>query len=131
MMSEESKEKGILNAQFISECVAYTIYNQGYAQMCNILETILPHDGDNGELEQLEAVKRIVRFVFSQITKDVSNLIKDVLDDWEQEVEVGGELTPGEAEQIRKEYKEVEEALSIRGINQPITKYCGELGYKR
>jgi len=102
LMDKQSEVKGIIDAQWIAECVGQTIYDSGKAQIFNVLEAVMPCDN------QLAATKRVVQNILSSMVKSVSDDLRAILCDWQQEVIAGGELSPEEEEQARKEYEEIQ-----------------------
>lgn len=86
-MEKQSEVKGIIDAQILAELIGQTIYNQGKAQIFNILEAVMLPD------ERLKATKRLVQNILSSITKDVADELRDILGDWQIEVIAGEKLS--------------------------------------
>jgi len=105
LVDKQSEVTGTLDAQWLAECVGQTIYNTGKAQIFNVLEAVMPKS------EQLTATKRIVQNILTSITKDVADQLREILDDWKMIVAAGGEVSPEDEAQARKEYEEIQEII--------------------
>ena len=106
-----SEIKGFYTAEQLALDVASIIYNQGKAQIFNILESQIEN-----ETRQF-ACKRLVQTILTNIGKDVKQLIANVLGDWQEEVSVDSDsvLTGSEKEEAKKEYREdVERFTELR-----------------
>ncbi len=92
---------GIMNAESLALDITDMIYKQGKAKILNVLESQIDND------QKLRACKRIVEDILTNLSRDVSDFLMAILGDWETEVTGGGELTPEEEAQARKEYEEL------------------------
>ena len=107
-LSEETV-KGTIDAEWLAVEVAGLVYNSGKANIFNILESIYEDEYD----PRLRANKKLAENIISGIGKRVSELIRDTLGDWQVEVEAGGEVSPEDAAETRREY---EEARKVAGL---------------
>jgi len=109
-----SKEtvKGIIDAEWLAVEVAGLIYNSGKANIFNILESIYEDEYD----PRLRANKKLAENIISGIGKRASELIRDALGDWKVEVEVGGEVSPGDAAEAKREYNEARNVIGLPPI---------------
>ena len=100
-----SEEKVIIDAEWLATEVAGIIYDQSKARIFNVLESQL----DQGS--KLNATKKITQDIITEVTRNAANLIRDVLRDWQDEVEPGPEvdLTPDELDELKQNYQEIEE----------------------
>jgi len=102
----EDKVKGIINAQVVCVDVADIIYNQGKAKIFNVLESQL-------EGQRLHASKRIVEDIISQICRDTAGYLKDILGDWQMEVEAGGVLEGQVAIEAQQAFQKVKDIIRM------------------
>ena len=103
-MSE--KVKGIINAQVVCIDVADIMYNPGKAQIFNVLESQLDEP-------RLRATKRITEDIITHICRDVSGYLKDILGDWEIEVEAGGKLDEQTAIEAQQAFQKVKDIIRM------------------
>lgn len=104
-----SEVKAVINADWLATQIADSVYRQSKARVFNVLESQLS-DGDEIQRPKLDACKRIVGDILSDIARDSARLIRDTLGDWEQEITAGGYVSYEDAEKARKAY---EETISI------------------
>ena len=97
--------KATINAKWLATEVGQIIYRQGKAKVLNVLESQID------DRTKLGASKRIVEDILANITRDVGSFISEVLGDWEEEVEAGGEVSDEEYLETMKEYEEIENIL--------------------
>ena len=97
--------KATINAKWLATEVGQIIYRQGKAKVFNVLESQID------DRTKLGASKRIVEDILANITRDVGSFISEVLGDWEEEVEAGGEVSDEEYLETMKEYEEIENIL--------------------
>ena len=109
-MSEDTI-KATINAEWLATEVAGMIYNNGKAKIFNLLESQINPEINMGQNARLAACKRIAEDNLSNIAKSAADFIRDMLGDWEQEVEAGGEVSEEDAAEALKEYKEVQRIL--------------------
>jgi hypothetical protein len=105
LVSEQGEVKGVFDTESLANLVGQTIYNQGKAKIFNILEAAMPQNN------QLAATKRVSQNILSSIAKDVADQLREVLGDWQQEVTAGGEVSPEDEKQARKEYEEIKQII--------------------
>jgi len=102
---DKSEFESVVDAEWLATAVAQTIYSRAKGKIFTVLESQI----DKGQ--KLEASKHITQDIIAGISKDVANFIKDVLGDWQQEVIAGGECSPEDEKQARKEYDEIQEII--------------------
>ena len=108
------KQRTVINAEWLATEVASIIFNQGKAKLFNVLESQIDTDiSATLETRRLRATKRITEDIISGIAKNVANLIRDALHDWEEEVEIGpdADLTPEEIQALKEEYGDIDKIL--------------------
>jgi len=105
MDEKQSEVNGVFDIECLCQCIGQTIYKKGKAQIFNVIEAVMPNN------DQLYAIKRVIENVLTYITKDVADELRSFLDGWEIEVTGGGELSPEEEDQARKDYQEIEEII--------------------
>ena len=101
--------KGTIDAEWLALELTGLIYNSGKANIFNVLECMYEDRHD----PRLAANKRLVSSILDGICKKSSKLIADVLEDWEVEVEMGGEVSSEDAAEAKREY---EEARKVAGL---------------
>jgi len=101
---EQEGVEGIINAGILAEEVGALIYNQSKAKIFNLLEAQMDCDG-----VRMRACKQIAQDIIALIAKDASELIKNVLGDWQAEVVGYGEIS--DPEEAEKEYAKVKSIL--------------------
>lgn len=110
-MSEDKCDiKTEVDGKWLAEQVAGMIYNQCKARFFNVLESQLPYE-TNTDMQKMRACKAVTTDVIGNISSNVACFITDVLGDWKQEMEFGGELTDEEYAEAMKEHKEIQEVL--------------------
>jgi hypothetical protein len=85
MINSEPKEPALHNfydVNMLAKDVADIIYRQGKAQVFNVLESQIE------DHQRLNASKRMVENLLSNIGRDAKMLIKDVLGDWKVETSI-------------------------------------------
>jgi hypothetical protein len=102
----DKKVKGIINAEVVCIDVADIIYNQGKAKVFNVLESQL-------EGQKLVASKHIVEDILTQISRNAAGYLKDILDDWQVEVEAGGILEGQVAIEAQQAFQKVKEVIGM------------------
>ena len=109
-----SKEivKGFIDAELLAVEVTSSIYNKGKAHIFNVLESIYADAGD----PRLRANKKLVESILNGICNTVTDLIVDVLGDWNQEVEAGGEVSPEDAAEAMREHNEARNVIGLPPI---------------
>ena len=107
-LSEETV-KGTIDAEWLAVEVAGLVYNSGKANIFNILESIYEDEYD----PRLRANKKLAENIISGISRRSSRLIRDVLGNWKAEVEAGGEVSPEDVAEAKREY---EEARKVAGL---------------
>ena len=109
-----SKEivKGFIDAEWLAVEVTSSIYNKGKAHIFNVLESIYADAGD----PRLRANKKLVESILNGICNTVTDLIVDVLGDWNQEVEAGGEVSPEDAAEAMREHNEARNVIGLPQI---------------
>lgn len=100
----EKTVQGVIDAQTLAVMVTDGIYNQGKARLFTFLESQF-------EGQRLNACKKIVDDILTDISRNTGNLIRDILGEWQIEVEAGGELTPEEEQEALREYEQAERML--------------------
>lgn len=103
----EEKVKGIINAEVVCIDVADIIYNQGKAKIFNVLESQLE------EGQKLWASKRIIEDIIAQISRNAAGYLKDILGDWQIEVEAGGILEGQVAIEAQQAFQKVKEVIGM------------------
>ncbi|MDR3560490.1 MAG: hypothetical protein P4N59_03465 [Negativicutes bacterium] len=103
---QSMSKKAKINAEWLSGEVGGMIYNQGKAKVMNVVETLIPLGTDKHR-----GYSRLVEDIMDTIGKNAVRLIKDTLGNWEQEVELGKELTGEELAAAKAEYAEVDNVL--------------------
>ena len=107
-MSKETV-KGTIDAEWLAVEVTSSIYNKGKAHIFNVLESIYADAGD----PRLRANKKLVESILNGICNTVTDLVVDVLGEWKQEVEMGGEVSPEDAAETKRDYDEARKVLSL------------------
>jgi len=102
---DTSEIETTINAEWLAEQTSQLVYRQCKGKLFAVLESQIESP------QKLKASKQIAQDIITGISKDTASLIKDTLGDWEQEVIVGGELTPKEETEARKEHKGFEQAM--------------------
>lgn len=102
----EKPIKGIVNADVVCIDVADMVYNQGKAKIFNVLESQL-------EGQKLYATKRIVEDILTTISRNTASYLKDILGDWETEVEAGGLIDEQTAAEAQLAYQKVKDVIGI------------------
>lgn len=96
--------KAKLTAESVGDEVAHIVYRQSKAKFFNLLESQF-------EGSKLDACKKIAENMIAEIASTAKSYIMDILNGWEQEVEVGGDLTPEEEVEVTQEYNEFRNAV--------------------
>lgn len=104
----EEKVKGIINTETVCVDVADIIYNQGKAGMFNVLESQID------EQNKLYACKRIVENMLKGICRNTTGYLKDILGDWQIEVEAGGILSGKDEKEARESLQEIKGVIGIK-----------------
>lgn len=105
MCEKQSEVKGVITADILANEVASIIYCQGKAKVCNLLEAQLSPD------YRLNAAKRILEDMLTQITKDVAHYIINIVGDIEIPIVGGGTMTEEEEKEAQKQYNEIEDII--------------------
>ncbi len=106
--------EGVITAEIIGAGASGIVYRNGKAKIFNVLESILSENNQE-DWPKLQAYKRIVDDILSNIAKDVNRYVVDMLgDDLEIEVETDDDaiLPPEEAEETMKEFEEIKKILA-------------------
>lgn len=104
---EKETLTGIIDAKMVAIEAGGTIYKQGKAKFFNVLESQIENP------QRLKAAKRITEDILTNIARDVSTMIQDILGDWTTEVEAEGLVAGHEAVEAEKEYQEIKGVLRI------------------
>lgn len=103
--------KATINADWLAEQVAGIVYNQSKAKILNVLESQLPIN-NGSDMQKLRACSEITVDIIGNIARNVSDFLRSVLGDWEQECEFGGELSPKELTEAQREHAEIQSMLN-------------------
>lgn len=105
-----SNVKATIDADWLATEVAAIIYNNGKAKIFNVLESQLPQETTTDH-QKMRACKDIAVDIIGNIAKKSADFIREILGDWEVEIEAGGEVSDEDAIEAEKEYDEIQRII--------------------